>query len=112
MVSGPFAFVSQPRNRLSWERVSMFESLHDHVVILTGAAGLLGRNHCRALAAAGAKVVVADINEAAAKAVVDGLHSVEAMAVAVDVTSPASVSEMVREVVQRFGRIDGLVNNA
>jgi len=80
-------------------------------VLLTGGAGLLGRNHSRALSDAGAKVIVADINEDGAKRVAAELPN-GAMAIAVDVTEPASVRSMVQRVAARYGRIDALVNNA
>jgi NAD(P)-dependent dehydrogenase (short-subunit alcohol dehydrogenase family) len=86
--------------------------LQDRVVVLTGGAGLLGRNHSRALSCAGAHVIVADIDEARASAVVNTLQGAEGMAVSVDVTSPASIHRMVEQVNKRFGRIDALVNNA
>ena len=85
--------------------------LQDRVVVLTGGAGLLGRNHSQALSAAGAHVIVADIDEARANAVVHAL-STQGMAMSVDVTSPSSVRRMVERVKERFGRIDALVNNA
>jgi NAD(P)-dependent dehydrogenase (short-subunit alcohol dehydrogenase family) len=79
------------------------------VVLVTGAAGLLGRRHVAALAGAGANVVAADLDEAeAADALPDGDH----MAVGVDITDPSSVEELAARTVARFGRVDGLVNNA
>jgi len=86
--------------------------LPDRVIVVTGGAGLLGRNHFQALSAAGAQVIVADIDEAKANAVVDALPGTQGMAVQVDVTSPSSVGRMVERVSERFGRIDALVNNA
>lgn len=86
--------------------------LQGRVVVLTGGAGLLGRNHSQALSCAGAHVIVADIDETAAHAVVGNLHGAEGMAVSMNVTNPASVRQMVEKVTERFGRIDALVNNA
>jgi len=86
--------------------------LQDRVVLLTGGAGLLGRNHSQALSCAGAHVIVADIDEGAADAVVSKLHGAEGMAIHVDITDPASIRQMVERVKERFGRIDALVNNA
>jgi 2-deoxy-D-gluconate 3-dehydrogenase len=91
----------------------MFDGcLAGRVIVITGGAGLLGRNHCKTLSRAGARVVIADIDEAGAKAVADTLPSVAALPVAVDVTCPESVRKMIAQVVERFGTIDGLVNNA
>jgi len=72
------------------------------VVIVTGAASGLGAVYCRELAAAGYTVVGADL------APVDDVD----LAVEVDVTDRASTEELARHVVERFGRIDALVNNA
>jgi len=72
------------------------------VVIVTGAASRLGAVYCRELAAAGCTVVGADL------APVDDVD----LAVEVDVTHRASTEELARQVVERFGRIDALVNNA
>ena len=84
------------------------------VVLVTGAARGIGRGIAEAFAAAGAAVVVADLNEEGAEQVAAGLRveGTEALAVGVDVSSAAGVAEMVRQAVERFGRIDVLVNNA
>lgn len=71
-------------------------------MIVTGAAGGLGAVYCRELAAAGYTVVGADL---------DAPGGVD-LAVVTDVTSRASTEQLARETVDRFGRIDGLVNNA
>lgn len=87
------------------------------VVIVTGGAGMLGREYVRALVRAGARVVVADINGGLAEEIVTRTDQVkviggEAVGVGVDVSDPASVSHMVEFTLDRFGRIDALVNNA
>jgi NAD(P)-dependent dehydrogenase (short-subunit alcohol dehydrogenase family) len=86
--------------------------LQGRVIVLTGGAGLLGRNHSQALSAAGAHVIVADVDEAKAGAVASALSGAEGMAVSMDVTDPNSIRGMVQKVIERFGRIDALVNNA
>ncbi len=85
------------------------------VVAVTGGAGMLGTVYARALAAAGAHVVVADIDgDAAAElaAAVTRESGVRALGVRVDVTDKASVEAMVRETLDAYGRLDVLVNNA
>jgi NAD(P)-dependent dehydrogenase (short-subunit alcohol dehydrogenase family) len=72
------------------------------VVIVTGAAAGLGAVYCRELAAAGYAVVGADI---------EPVEDVE-LAVRVDVTDRASTEQLAAAVLERFGRIDALVNNA
>jgi NAD(P)-dependent dehydrogenase (short-subunit alcohol dehydrogenase family) len=82
--------------------------------IVTGGAGLLGSEFCRTLAQAGAGVLVADLNAAAAQKVADDLKSEGylAAAVGVDVTQPESTQAMAQAAVDAFGRLDILVNSA
>ena len=89
-------------------------SLKGHTAIVTGGGGLLGKEFCRTLAQAGALVVVADLNAAAAQQVAEGLlqEGLRASAVGVDVTQPDSVQAMVDVALQASGRLDVLVNSA
>ncbi len=86
--------------------------LKDRVAIVTGAARGLGRAYALRLAQEGAKIVVADILDG--KETVDAVKAAggDALYVKTDVTSEESTREMARKVVDRFGRIDILVNNA
>jgi len=86
--------------------------LKDKVAIVTGAARGLGEAYALRLAKEGAKVVIADILDA--KETVDSViaQGGEALFVNTDVTSEKSTQEMARKVIERFGRIDILVNNA
>jgi NAD(P)-dependent dehydrogenase (short-subunit alcohol dehydrogenase family) len=91
--------------------------LDNKVAIVTGAGGRgnsIGRAYALGLAAAGASVAVADINGEGAQRVADEILAAggKACAVAVDITSEASVAAMVQTVVQKFGGVDILVNNA
>jgi NAD(P)-dependent dehydrogenase (short-subunit alcohol dehydrogenase family) len=91
-------------------------SLAGRVAVVTGAAGLLGRRHCEALAAAGAIVVATDLSAAASAAVASALFRPEAEADALgwgcDITKPESVVGLRDVVLKRYGRLDVLVNNA
>jgi 3-oxoacyl-[acyl-carrier protein] reductase len=86
----------------------------DRVVIVTGSGGGIGQAYAESLAAAGASVVVADINVEGARAVADGIVAAggAAHAVMVDVADPASAVSMAEETVATFGGLDYLVNNA
>lgn len=84
------------------------------VAIVTGGAGLLGKQFARTLAQAGAAVVVADLNRLTANTIAETLvkDGYTALGVGVDVTDPASVVEMVETAVNVYGRLDVLVNSA
>ena len=85
--------------------------LQDKVAIVTGGGSGFGEGMAKLFAAEGAKVVVADINEEAAKRVaVETGHG--AVAVKADVSVNADVKAMVEAAVSAFGRLDILVNNA
>jgi NAD(P)-dependent dehydrogenase (short-subunit alcohol dehydrogenase family) len=86
-------------------------SLEGRVAIVTGAIGLLGKNHCRALSDAGARVVVADLDEARCQGFAAELGP-EAMGVGADVTKRAGWEALLRATLDRFGAVDVLVNNA
>lgn len=82
------------------------------VVVVTGGAGLLGAEYTAALSAAGAHVVVADVDAEAAERVAAAAPGARAVPVRVDVADADSVSRLLHETLARFGRVDGLVNNA
>ena len=86
-------------------------SLKNKTAIVTGALGLLGKKHCEALAAAGANVVVADINEEQAKLLAQTLGA-NHIGLKVDVTSEVSLKEAKNAILSKYGSIDVLVNNA
>src|ERR1700761_8932953 len=86
-------------------------SLKDKVAIVTGACGLLGTQHCEALAAAGANVVVADLDEKACEVVAARLGKGH-LAVGVDVTSTESLQAARERILAADGPTDVLVNNA
>jgi NAD(P)-dependent dehydrogenase (short-subunit alcohol dehydrogenase family) len=87
----------------------------DKVAIVTGAAGGIGEAYARALAAEGAAVVVADVDESRGQATADSIDADPggpAMFVRCDVSDPRSAHAMAETTVERFGGIDHLVNNA
>jgi NAD(P)-dependent dehydrogenase (short-subunit alcohol dehydrogenase family) len=84
------------------------------VVVVTGGARGLGRGLAEAVARGGAKLVVGDIDLAAANALCDELSRAgcSATALAVDVTDAASVERLVAQAVELHGRLDYMINNA
>src|SRR5205814_7764556 len=84
------------------------------VAFVTGGGKGIGAHYVRALAEQGARVAAADIDGAAAEATATRLSSegAEVLGLHVDVTDEASVQRAVEQTVQRFGRLDILVNNA
>jgi 2-deoxy-D-gluconate 3-dehydrogenase len=86
--------------------------LEDRTVIITGGAGLLGEAYAKALAGAGAKVIIADRDKQRATRTANSVGNGRALAYELDVTNPYSVREVIDATVSRFGSVDGLVNNA
>ena len=88
--------------------------LQDTVAIVTGGGSGFGEAICQSFSAAGAKIVVADINGAHAERVAAALRAQGAAAIAVqaDVSLSADMSALVAAAVQKFGRLDLMVNNA
>jgi 2-deoxy-D-gluconate 3-dehydrogenase len=88
--------------------------LKGRVAIVTGGNGGIGLGMARGLASAGATLVVAARNTAKSQTAVRELSKLgsEAMAVTVDVTDEGAVGRLVETTLERFGRIDVLVNNA
>lgn len=94
--------------------VSLTVSLNGRVAIVTGGGRGIGEEYSKVLAGAGAKVVVADIQEDNARQVAAAIKDAggEALALKVDVGDEADTKKMARDVVDTFGGIDILVNNA
>ncbi len=86
-------------------------SLKNKTAIVTGALGLIGKEHCRALSEAGANVVVADVNEKDCVEFAKTLET-ESIGVTLDVTEPNSIKKLRDKILAKLGHIDVLVNNA
>jgi len=85
--------------------------LAGQIVAITGAGGAIGSATAKAFAAAGAEVALLDVDEPAACAHADRLGG-RALAVACDVTDPASVTAAFAKVAESFGGVDIVVSNA
>lgn len=93
-----------------------FQSLDltGRAMIVTGAGGGIGRATAFLLAARGASVAVADVNEAGAAETVDEITAAGGSSVPVptDVAQEESVQELVAKTIETYGRLDGAFNNA
>jgi 3-oxoacyl-[acyl-carrier protein] reductase len=93
----------------------MIDGLKGKVAIVTGGGHGIGRAYCLGFGGAGAKVVVADIDEPAAAKVAKEVNTqtdAKALAVKVDVANETSTRTMAKAILDEYGRIDILVNNA
>ena len=101
----------------------MIEGLTDKVVIITGGAHGIGKAYCSAFTKAGARVVIADIDKLGAESAANEIRNVDTspgepksaphpLPLYVDVSNEAATKEMAARTINRFGRIDVLINNA
>ncbi len=88
--------------------------MEGRVAIVTGGGHGIGKAYASRLAKEGAKLVIAELDGEAGQAVVQELNAAgyEALAVRTDVSDSSSVEHMVAAAIERFGKIDVLVNNA
>jgi NAD(P)-dependent dehydrogenase (short-subunit alcohol dehydrogenase family) len=89
--------------------------LSGRVIVITGAAGLLGRQHADAIAFAGGIPILLDLVSESVEQLAQELNSqygVPAAGYAVDITDESQVEINVIKILDKFAKIDGLVNNA
>ena len=94
--------------------ISMF-SLKDKNIIVTGASGLLGREHVNAILGAGGTPILLDLNQGVLDLQILELKKLfdqKISAYAVDITNEEEVKENCIKIILKYGKIDGLVNNA
>jgi 2-deoxy-D-gluconate 3-dehydrogenase len=95
--------------------IDHYFDLSGRVAIITGAAGLLGSGYAHTLASAGAHVVLADVEgqpvlDLAAE--IESQSSLDMLGIQADVSNQESVRSMVDQTLEKFNRVDILVNNA
>ena len=90
------------------------QQLNGQVIVVTGASQGIGRAIALVCAQQGARVVVVARTEARVHAVADEIRAQggECLSIPTDVTDEAQVTRMVEQTLERFGRVDGLVNSA
>ena len=86
-------------------------SLKNKVAVVTGAVGLIGKQHCYALSEAGANIVVCDIDKNKCEQLAKELNT-KSIGIETDITKPESVKNLKEKILNEFGKIDILVNNA
>ncbi len=95
-------------------RDTLFD-LGGRVIVITGAAGLLGRQHVEAVAAFGGHPVILDLDSEAATALaatINAAHDANAIGLSVDITDEAAVERACSATLEHYGRVDALINNA
>jgi len=106
--------MKQKQEMTRWPGIAQFE-LTERVAIVTGGSKGLGEAIAAGLASAGSNLLLVSRNESQAQTAADKLreeYAVNAIGMAVDVTSESEVIQMVQRAISEFGRIDILVNNA
>ena len=97
------------------DRVQELFDLSGRVAIVTGGAGLLGYQHGSILAAAGANIVLLDLavaNPAMRTEQIEKAHGRECLGLEADITDEGSIESAKEAVLEKFGRVDILINNA
>jgi len=89
--------------------------LSGKVVVITGAAGLLGRKHAEAVACYGGTPILLDLSQQIVDSFANELnekYEVNAVGFSIDITDEKVIKDNVKQVLEEFGKIDALVNNA
>lgn len=90
-------------------------SLEGKNIIVTGASGLLGREHLKAIISVGGTPILLDLNQEILDSQVIELNKISKTTIsgfAVDITDEKQVKNNCAEIIKKYGKIDGLVNNA
>ena len=90
----------------------MFTGIKDKIVVVTGGAGLLGREFCQVIAANGAIAIMAERELSVAEKTVERLGIKNIIPAQIDITNIVSIQKLITFVSEKFGKIDALVNSA
>ena len=97
------------------DKLSSLFSLKDKVIVITGAIGLLGKKHAEAIAAYGGTPVLLDLSQYSIDEYVNELnckYGVQSSGFVVDITDEKQIKQNSEHLIEKYGKIDGLVNNA
>ena len=89
--------------------------LDNKVIVITGATGLLGRKHAEAVACYGGTPILLDLSQQAVDSFANELndkYKIDSVGFAIDITDEKAIENNVKQLIEKFGKIDGLVNNA
>jgi NAD(P)-dependent dehydrogenase (short-subunit alcohol dehydrogenase family) len=89
--------------------------LDNKVIVITGAAGLLGRKHAEAIACYGGTPILLDLSQKEIDTFANELndkYNVDSIGFSIDITNEKMIENNVKQLIKKFGKIDGLVNNA
>ena len=101
--------ISRPMN------INKLFDLSNRVIVITGAAGLLGTQYAYGLSQSGANVVLADLNETKCKSLekkIKKKFSTKPMSIKLDLTKKESILSMTSSILKKYSKIDVLINNA
>jgi len=90
----------------------MLAGIKDKVVVVTGGAGLLGKEVCQAIATNGAITIMAERELSVAKKAVEALGMDRIIPAQIDITNIDSIQEFISSISGKFGKIDALINSA
>ncbi len=99
---------------MNLDQVKMF-NLDKKIIVITGAAGLLGRNHTHAVAAHGGIPVLIDINKKGLLELneeIEKIYNISCEVHVIDITNENELKKNARQIFKKYKKIDGLVNNA
>ena len=89
--------------------------LDNKIIVITGATGLLGRKHAEAIACYGGTPILLDLSQQVVDDLANELnekYKIDAVGFAIDITNEQAIADNAKVLIDKFGKIDDLVNNA
>lgn len=90
----------------------MLTGIKDKIVVVTGGAGLLGKEFCQAIASNGGFAIMAERDISVAEKVVEALGIEHIIPSQIDITNATSIQKLIISISEKFGKIDALINSA
>ena len=89
--------------------------LDNKIIVITGATGLLGKKYAEAVACYGGTPILLDLSQQSVDYLANELnekYKVDSVGFEIDITDEEKIENNAKQLIEKFGRIDGLVNNA